>query len=114
MAAEKIIRCRLIPKGYCVNIFGTVWARDISWIDRYVVNHERIHTAQQRELLFLPFYVIYFIEWLFRLVQYRSVHRAYLNISFEREAYTHGRDLTYLSRRRPYSFLRYLRRPRRD
>lgn len=46
-----IIRCRLIPANFCVNIFGTLWVRDPLWIDRYVINHERIHTAQMRELL---------------------------------------------------------------
>lgn len=100
-----------MPRGICLNLFGTMWARDTSWIDRYVVNHERIHTAQQRELLFIPFYLLYVIEWLFRLLQYRRLHAAYINISFEREAYAHGRDLTYLSRRPPYAWLRYLRLP---
>ncbi|MDE6071533.1 MAG: hypothetical protein K2G53_03160 [Muribaculaceae bacterium] len=101
-----IIKCRLIPKGYCVNLFGTFWAHDPSWIDKYVINHERIHTAQQRELLFIPFYIVYFIEWLIRLVQYRNWQKAYFNISFEREAYAHGHNLDYLPTRKPYTWLR--------
>lgn len=105
-----IVKSRLIPKGFCVNLFGTFWARDTSWIDKYVVNHERIHTAQQRELLFVPFYIIYLIEWLIRLLQYRHWKQAYYNISFEREAYANGNDLTYLDRRRHYAFLNYLRK----
>lgn len=58
-----IITSKLIPKGYCVNLFGTFWTRNPNWIDKYVINHERIHTAQQRELLFIPFYIVYLIEW---------------------------------------------------
>lgn len=77
-----VVKCRFIPKGICVNLFGTFWARDTSWIDKYVINHERIHTAQQREFLFIPFYIIYIVEWLFRLIQYRNRHDAYMNISF--------------------------------
>lgn len=103
-----IIRSKLIPKGICVNLFGSIWTRDPSWIDKYVVNHERIHTAQQRELLFIPFYILYLIEWLFRLLQYRNRQDAYLNISFEREAYTHGHDLTYLRRRPLFAWTKYL------
>ena len=99
-----------MPRGICLNLFGTMWARDTSWIDRYVVNHERIHTAQQRELLFVPFYVLYVCEWIVRLLQYRRLHSAYMNISFEREAYSHGNDLTYLGRRRHYAWLSYLRK----
>lgn len=105
-----IIQTPLMPKGICLNLFGTFWTRDKSWIDRFVINHEKIHTAQQKELLFLPFYALYILEWLIKLPLYRSFNRAYMNLSFEREAYTHGHDLTYLGRRRPYSWLRHLRR----
>lgn len=104
-----IVKCKLIPKGICVNLFGTFWARDTSWIDKYVVNHERIHTAQERELLFVPFYIVYVIEWLIRLLQYRNRHDAYMNISFEREAYANGHDLGYLPKRKPFAWRRYMR-----
>ncbi len=103
-----IIRSRLMPKRFCMNLFGTIWARDTSWIDSHVINHERIHTAQQRELLFIPFYIFYFIEWLIRLIQYRNWDKAYRNISFEREAYAHGHDISYLKKRKHYSFLKYV------
>lgn len=98
-------------KGYCMNLFGTIWARDTSWIDSYVINHERIHTAQQRELFFIPFYILYVMEWSVRLIQYRDLDKAYRNISFEREAYTNGHDLTYLKTRKPFSFLKYIKHP---
>ena len=97
-------------KGYCLNLFGTFWARDTSWIDRFVINHERIHTAQMRELLFIPFYIFYVLEWLIRIIQFRDAHKAYLNISFEREAYTHGHDLEYLKQRPHFASIHYLRK----
>ncbi len=109
MSQIRIVKCGLVPKRFCINLFGTVWTRDPGWIDRYVVNHERIHTAQQRELLFVPFYVLYVVEWLVRLAQYRNLDAAYRNISFEREAYARGRDLGYLPARPRYAWLRYLR-----
>lgn len=105
-----IVKCPLIPKGICLNLFGVFLARDTSWIDKYVVNHERVHNAQQKELLYVPFYLLYLIEWVVRLVQYRRWKDAYYNISFEREAYAHGHDLNYLKRRRHYSWLHYLRK----
>ncbi|MCH5238364.1 MAG: hypothetical protein J1E95_11305 [Muribaculaceae bacterium] len=104
-----IIKSNLVPKHTCVNLFGTFWTRDKSWIDKYVVNHERIHTQQQKELLFIFFYILYILEWLFRLIQYRKQHEAYMNISFEREAYKYGHDLTYLSQRKLYSWTQFLR-----
>ena len=103
-----IIKCRFVPKDFCVNLFGTLWVKDPSWIDRHVVNHERIHTAQQRELLWIPFYLFYFVEWIIRLLIERNVNRAYMNLSFEREAYAHGHDLNYLSRRKHYAWLKLL------
>lgn len=106
--SSKIIQSRIVPEGICVNLFGTFWVRDASWVDRYVVNHERIHTAQQREMLWLPFYVAYLVEWAVRIAIERNVERAYMRISFEREAYRHGHDLGYLPRRRHFSWLRYL------
>lgn len=109
MRKPPIIKSPLVPRKYCVNLFGTLWTRDTSWIDRFIINHERIHTAQQRELLFVPFYLLYIIEWLVRLLIYRNSDSAYRNISFEREAYTHGNDLTYLSSRRRFAWLRFLR-----
>lgn len=95
-----------MPKGYCLNIFSILCARDTRWIDRHVINHERIHDAQMRELLWIPFYILYVIEWFLRLIQYRNWHTAYMNISFEREAYRHGHDLSYLSRRPRFASFR--------
>lgn len=112
MKQPVVIKSRLAPKSYCINIFGTIWSRDINWIDEKVINHERIHTAQMRELLFVPFYIIYVLEWLVRLLQYRDRKKAYLNISFEREAYANGDDLSYLPRRRPFAWLRHLKHHR--
>ena len=105
-----VVKCKLIPKGICVNLFGTFWTRDPSWIDKYVINHECIHTAQQRELLFIPFYILYILEWLVRLVQYRNRHDAYMNISFEREAYTHGHNLNYLPKIKFFAWRHFLRK----
>lgn len=103
-----IIKSKLIPKGFCVNLFGTFWTRDTDWIDKYVINHEKIHTAQQRELLFIPFYIFYLIEWGIKCFKYNNWKDAYHNISFEREAYKHGNDLTYLKNRKHYSWIKFL------
>jgi len=99
----KVIKCRLVPKDICVNLFGLLLARDTGWIDIHVMNHERIHTLQQRELLFVPFYIIYIAEWLLRFARHRNSHEAYMEISFEKEAYAHGHDLTYPARRRHFA-----------
>lgn len=77
--------------------------------DLHLVHHERIHIIQQLELLVIPFYMWYGIEYTYRLLQYKfDSHKAYRNISFEREAYANEHDLDYLKKRKFYSFLKYL------
>lgn len=98
-----------MPKGLCLNLFGTLWTREKDWIDSRIINHERIHDAQMRELLYILFYIFYVLEWLFRLVQYRRHKTAYYNISFEREAYANDHNLNYLKSRKPFSWINYLR-----
>lgn len=76
--------------------------------DRVLLNHERIHLRQQREMLILPFYLWYFVEWALRTLWYRDSYMAYRNIGFEREAYAHEGDLDYPARRKAFGFIAYL------
>ena len=76
--------------------------------DLYLINHERIHLTQQLELLILPFYLFYFLEWIVRSLIYWDTYKAYQNISFEREAYLNERNLDYPSKRKAFSFIKYL------
>lgn len=105
---SRVIVTRFAPKGMVLNLFGFYLTRDDSWVDFRIINHERIHDAQQRELLYILFYILYLLEYLVRLIQYRNHRKAYLNISFEREAYANDHDLRYLSRRRHFNSCRYL------
>ncbi len=73
------------------------------------LRHERIHLAQQKELLVLPFYILYFGEYLIRRLQHKSWQEAYFNISFEREAYAHDGDTEYLKNRKHWAWWKYLK-----
>lgn len=102
----KVVRNSLIPfKGFsAINLFGILFVREDTEINEYLINHEEIHTEQMKELGYLSFYILYFFEWLYRLVQYKfDSNEAYRNISFEREAYRNDRDLAYLEKRRAYA-----------
>lgn len=112
----KIIRNNIIPfPGFAaINICGLLFVRKNAVITPRVLNHERIHTAQMKEMLYLPFYVLYVLEWLFRLLQYRSAHTAYRNISFEREAYGNQLNMTYLEKRKHYATLKYIKENGKD
>ena len=77
-------------------------------LNEVFINHEKIHIRQQLELLIVPFYVWYFTEYLFRLLQFRNRKKAYYAISFEKEAYANEKDLAYLKSRSFWRFLRYV------
>ena len=100
----------LIPRGFRgFTIFPFIFLLNKKdKLNPVLLNHERIHIRQQIELLVIPFYLCYGIEFLVRLVQYKNRRTAYYNISFEREAYSKEKDLYYLKQRSFWSFLKYL------
>ena len=76
--------------------------------DRVFINHERIHLRQQLELLILPFFIIYGVEYLIKFLKYKNAYVAYRNISFEREAYNNESNLNYLKKKKLWSFVKFL------
>ncbi len=107
----KIIYNKIIPFGkqfYAINLFGVLFAKGPC--NKITINHESIHTAQIKELGYIFFYIIYLMEWLVRIIQYRGYVRGYENISFEREAYSNQYNLQYLKKRKRYSFVKYLKK----
>ena len=129
----KVIFNDTIPfKGFiamCLWPFIFVRNNAASHYNTVANNHEHIHAEQQKEmllvgivlaaigyvfvelwaLLFVPlFFWWYGIEYLYRLCQYRDTKKAYRNISTEREAYTNEKDLTYLTNRRRFAWIKYL------
>lgn len=68
---------------------------------REIINHEKIHIEQQKELFVIFFYILYLIEYIFK---------GYYNISFEKEAYENDNNLEYLKTRKRYSFLKYFKK----
>ncbi len=105
----KIIYNHLLPFGeryYAINLFGVLFAKGP--VDREMLNHEEIHTAQMKEMGYLLFYLWYVVEWLWRLIQKGDSFKAYHAISFEREAYANERNYSYLPRRKKYAWRKYL------
>lgn len=100
-----IIYNNIIPfKGFkAINLFGIIFARkQLNQID---INHENIHTAQMKELLYIGFYIWYLIEWILRLILVKDSMKAYKMISFEVEAYKEQDNLDYLRNRKHFNWL---------
>lgn len=102
-----IIRNKVIPfKGFkAINLFGILFVRENAKLDAKTINHEEIHTAQMKEMLYVFFYLWYVIEWIIRLF---GKGNAYRKVSFEKEAYNNQDDVTYLTKRKHYNWLKEL------
>lgn len=106
----KVVKNSFIPfKGFkCLNLFGIIFTRGT--IKDTDLNHEAIHTAQMKEMLYIPFYIWYLIEYIIRLM-WSLTHpgyNAYKMVSFEVEAYKYQKDKYYLKHRKRYRWLKYL------
>lgn len=104
----KIIYNKIIPfQGFkCINLFGILFVRSKLLKDKDI-NHEAIHSEQMKELLWIPFYLWYVIEYLFRAVRYWSLEKAYKTLWFEQEAYDNQENLDYLKTRKHYKWFNY-------
>lgn len=103
-----IVRNNIIPfKGFStINLFGILFVRKDAVISGETINHEKIHTAQMKEMLYVFFYLWYVIEWVVRLF---GKGNAYRNISLEQEAYNHDDDMKYLETRKHFAWIDFLK-----
>jgi len=104
------------PMGYFLRIVTFGWARAITlapfgiyikegYYTDVRINREKIHWAQQMEMLIIPFYLWYIIEWLIRLpINGKSAYRKLL---FEQETFKNGDNLDYLQTRKHFAWLCY-------
>lgn len=101
---------KIVPKGFAgITLwpFG-IYVSKIQYLsNQRLINHEKIHWEQQKELLGVLFYLLYGIEWFFKLFKYGG--GSYKNLAAEREANEHERDQTYLIyHRKRYNWLKYI------
>ena len=106
-----IVSKYLIPKRFkAIALFPFILIRDNFETNNLVlINHERIHLRQQLELLIIPFYVLYFIDYILKIILFKDKNIAYKNILFEREAYLNEENMDYLQTRPFWNWTRYLK-----
>ena len=72
--------------------------------NKSLINHEKIHLAQQLELLLIGFYLLYLANYLYNLLKYLNHNKAYMEIIFEKEAYAMESSVDYLQKRRLWAW----------
>lgn len=126
MKELEVICNKYIPfPGYSdMMFFGKIYRREEycgKKLNKTTQNHEGIHYCQAldfvkgneklRVLGFLIFYILYFIEWLIKLIfaifTFGKV-KAYYSISFEQEAYLNERKYTYQDTRKRFAWCKYI------
>lgn len=96
---------RLLGKDtLAANFFGIILTADM--LNDVDINHEMIHTAQMKEMLYIFFYIWYGIEWIVLFIKYHDWTKAYFNVHFEKEAYKHQGELDYLKHRKRFNDFR--------
>jgi hypothetical protein len=75
--------------------------------DKQLINHERIHLRQQLEMGVIPFYIAYLGEYYYsKWIKKMNHYDAYMDISFEKEAYQNDSNLVYLKSRKWWGMYR--------
>ena len=75
--------------------------------DDGLIRHERIHIAQQMELLVVGFYLLYLWDWFKHLILTGRPYEAYRTIRFEQEAYDNQEAVGYLDNRQAFAWRKY-------
>lgn len=104
-----IVSKYITPKGYLsITLFPFIFlkARYLQQ-NETLIYHEKIHFRQQIELLIIPFYLFYMLEFLLKLFRYKNWKKAYRNISFEKEAYKNEANSEFLKKRPFWNFINY-------
>ena len=106
-----IVAKYLIPRGFSgITLFPFIFVSEkIHKTDARIIQHEKIHIKQQLELLVVPFFIWYILEFLIRLIQFKERNLAYRNISFEREAYANESKEGFLQQRKFWNFINYMK-----
>lgn len=114
----KIKFCKHIPfKGnYALTLFDYMIIRkeyEYMPILKTTLNHESIHQAQSRDFGigfcgYFIFYLLYLLEWLLKLPFTFFGYDAYHSISFEQESYNNEYNLSYLTERKRFAWVKYM------
>jgi hypothetical protein len=103
-----VICCKFLPANAMALFPFILIKKQSDQTNSILINHEKIHLRQQLELLVIPFYLLYLINYIINLVGYKKHYLAYLNICFEREAYGNERNLMYLKHRQPFVWRKFI------
>lgn len=89
---------------FAITIFEYIFCR--GKINNEILNHEKIHVMQWRELYYVGFMFLYVYYYFYNaIIKMEGFSRtAYLNIPFEKEAFQNMNNLNYLATRKKFAW----------
>ena len=104
-----ILKTNFVPPGFAaITLWPFILVRPQYADNPRLIQHERIHLAQQIECFLIFFYLWYLIEFLIKLIKYKDWMTAYKAIGFEREAGKWDNWIDYLENRKHFYWIKYL------
>lgn len=102
------------PGFYAMQFFGTIYIRkeyEGLPVREKLITHETIHYLQALDFGigkwgFIPFYLIYGIEWILKLPMYFWGKDPYFELGAEREAYDNEENPEYLETRKRWTWIK--------
>lgn len=96
--------------GMAITIYPFIFVRVDTRNNEELIRHETIHIKQQLELLIIGSWILYLFEFLYgKYIKKLDSRQAYYYTAMEQEAHRNAMNPLYLSTRKPYAVLRYLR-----
>lgn len=102
----KIIGGKIKPKASAFYPFLLTTNQIHPRMEKYYINHELIHFAQQKETLLIGNWVWRVIEFLYLKYKRKTGMKLYLSRATEKEAYENMFDLDYLNKREKFAHLK--------
>lgn len=114
-------KIKLITGYKAMTIYKWIFVRRPENMKQIDVNHEYLHKKQFDDLLIIFFPIWYITEFIIKLLLTFKLKpfsfdwdKAYKGLSFEQEAYKYQEDDEYLDNRKPYSWLKYVFRYKKE
>ena len=106
----KVVHNSWFPFGNysTLNFFGILFTKS-EHLSPKTINHESIHSAQMKEMLWIGFYLWYGLEYLFIRFFHKTQNCSYHDVSLEEEAYANDDNLNYLQERKHYAWWKYVK-----
>lgn len=97
---------KILPVKFSLNFCGIVITGNTE-ISDIIANHEKIHTMQMRETLFVGYWILSAIFWIWNILCGYPISCAWKFTPFEQEAVSNDDYIIYCETRKLFAWIEY-------